>query len=80
MSADGEKNNFRNRAMNYLSREQVRKIDHLALERYHIPGVILMENAARSVVDVALEMLGGDCSGDVRCSRQRFCASDGYCE
>jgi NAD(P)H-hydrate epimerase len=49
----------------YLSREQVRKIDRLALERYQMPGVILMENAARAVVDVAVEMLGGQCTGDI---------------
>ena len=41
-----------------LSRDQVRQIDRLAIERYHIPGVVLMENAARGATDVAVEMLG----------------------
>src|SRR5579872_3729050 len=41
-----------------LSRDQVRQIDRLAIERYHIPGVVLMENAARGATDVAAEMLG----------------------
>jgi NAD(P)H-hydrate epimerase len=40
-----------------LTREQVRLVDKLAIERYHIPGIVLMENAARAVVDVAIEML-----------------------
>jgi NAD(P)H-hydrate epimerase len=46
-----------------LSREQVRQIDRLAQERYHIPGVVLMENAARAAADIAWEMMGG--AGDV---------------
>jgi NAD(P)H-hydrate epimerase len=41
-----------------LSREQVRQIDRLSLERYHIPGIVLMENAARAAAGVAWEMLG----------------------
>jgi NAD(P)H-hydrate epimerase len=40
-----------------LTRAQVREVDRLAIERYHIPGIVLMENAARAVTDVALEML-----------------------
>jgi NAD(P)H-hydrate epimerase len=39
-----------------LSRAQVREVDRLAIEAFHIPGIVLMENAARSVVDVALQM------------------------
>jgi NAD(P)H-hydrate epimerase len=42
-----------------LTREQVREIDRRAIEEFHIPGIVLMENAARAVVDVALEMLQG---------------------
>ncbi|HEX4795269.1 MAG TPA: NAD(P)H-hydrate epimerase [Humisphaera sp.] len=41
----------------YLSRNQLRQIDRLAAERYHIPGIVLMENAARAATDVAMEML-----------------------
>src|SRR5687768_7130519 len=42
----------------YLTRQQVREIDRRAIEEYHIPGIVLMENAARGVVAVAEEMLG----------------------
>jgi len=41
-----------------LTRAQVREIDRLAIERYHIPGIVLMENAARGAMEVAWEMLG----------------------
>src|SRR5688500_8827785 len=40
-----------------LMRAQVREIDRRASEDYHIPSIVLMENAARSVVDVARGML-----------------------
>jgi NAD(P)H-hydrate epimerase len=40
-----------------LTREQVREIDRRSIEEYHIPGIVLMENAARGVADVAMEML-----------------------
>jgi len=39
-----------------LTREQVRLIDKLALERYHIPGLVLMENASRAVADAIISM------------------------
>lgn len=45
--------------MRRLTRDQVRSIDRLSLERYGIPGIVLMENAARAVADVAWDMLGG---------------------
>jgi hydroxyethylthiazole kinase-like uncharacterized protein yjeF len=32
-----------------LTRAQVREVDRIAIERYHIPGIVLMENAARAV-------------------------------
>ncbi len=41
-----------------LTRDQVRKIDRLAIESYGVPGVILMENAGRACADEALDMLG----------------------
>ena len=34
-----------------LSRAQVRAVDRIAIEEYGIPGIVLMENAARSVVE-----------------------------
>ena len=48
-----------------LTRRQVREIDRRAIEEYHIPGIVLMENAARAAADVACDMLDGDCIGEV---------------
>jgi hydroxyethylthiazole kinase-like uncharacterized protein yjeF len=48
-----------------LTRAQVREIDRLASERYLIPSIVLMENAARSATEVAREMLDGECFGQV---------------
>src|SRR5829696_2717250 len=42
-----------------LTRAQVREIDRRAIEEFHIPGVVLMENAARGVVELAVKMLTG---------------------
>jgi NAD(P)H-hydrate epimerase len=46
-----------NGGMLTLTREQVREIDRLAIEELGIPGIVLMENAARSVAEVALDVL-----------------------
>ncbi|MBN1489005.1 MAG: NAD(P)H-hydrate epimerase [Phycisphaerae bacterium] len=35
-----------------LSREQIRTIDRLAIERYRIPGIVLMENAGRNAAEL----------------------------
>ncbi|MDP9173539.1 MAG: NAD(P)H-hydrate epimerase [Planctomycetota bacterium] len=48
-----------------LTREQVRSIDRIAVERYGIPGIVLMENAARGAADVAEAMLAGKARGEV---------------
>lgn len=40
-----------------LTRAQVREIDRRAIEEFHIPGVVLMENAARAAADVALAQM-----------------------
>src|SRR5687767_7517516 len=45
--------------MMVLTREQVRAVDRIAIEKYHVPGIVLMENAARGATEVALQMLGG---------------------
>ena len=42
-----------------LTRAQVREVDRRSIEDYHIPGIVLMENAARALTDVAIRMLGG---------------------
>ncbi len=43
--------------MQYLSREQVRRVDQIAIQRYGMAGLVLMENAGRGCADV-LEKLG----------------------
>ncbi len=48
-----------------LTRNQVREIDRRSIEEYHIPGIVLMENAARAAADVACDMLDGNCVGEV---------------
>lgn len=48
-----------------LTRAQVREIDRRSIEQYHIPGTILMENAARGVVDLAEKMLSGNAGSNV---------------
>jgi NAD(P)H-hydrate epimerase len=48
-----------------LTRNQLREIDRRALSEYHIPGIVLMENAARAVVDEATRMIDGECCGKI---------------
>ena len=40
-----------------LTRSQAREVDRLSIEEYHIPGIILMENASRAAADTALSMI-----------------------
>jgi NAD(P)H-hydrate epimerase len=42
-----------------LTREQAREMDRIAMEELHIPGIVLMENAARGIAQVALRRLEG---------------------
>ncbi|MHB1156730.1 MAG: NAD(P)H-hydrate epimerase [Phycisphaerales bacterium] len=42
----------------FFTRQNIRLLDQLAMTRYHIPGIVLMENAARQVVDYACAMAG----------------------
>jgi len=51
--------------MLHLARDQLREIDSRATADYHIPGIVLMENAARAVADEACRMLAGECCGKV---------------
>src|SRR5947209_5235804 len=42
-----------------LTRAQVREVDRISIEKYHVPGIVLMENAARAVADVVLAEVAG---------------------
>jgi len=42
-----------------LTREQVRRVDAIAIERYGMPGILLMENAGRGAAEL-LRSLGAD--------------------
>jgi ADP-dependent NAD(P)H-hydrate dehydratase / NAD(P)H-hydrate epimerase len=46
-----------------LTAEQMREVDRLTTERYGIPSIILMENAAHAVAGVITEKLGGSVKG-----------------
>jgi NAD(P)H-hydrate epimerase len=41
-----------------LDRASVREVDRAAIEQFGIPGIVLMENAARALADQALAMVG----------------------
>jgi len=43
-----------------FTRAMLREIDRLAVERYSMPSILLMENAARGLASVAMEMLDLD--------------------
>lgn len=42
-----------------FDRDAVRAVDRAAIDAFGIPGIVLMENAARGLCERALEMLGG---------------------
>lgn len=42
-----------------LTRAAVRELDRLAVEQYAIPSIVLMENAARHIAEIALQALDG---------------------
>ena len=46
-----------------LTRSQVRELDRRATTEYGIPGMVLMENAGRGVVDVLLTLGAGGPGG-----------------
>ncbi len=46
-----------------LTAEQMREVDRLTTERYGIPSILLMENAAHAVARVITEKLGGSVNG-----------------
>src|ERR1700745_204666 len=46
-----------------LTAEQMREVDRLTTEKYGIPSILLMENAAHAVARVITEKLGGSVKG-----------------
>lgn len=42
-----------------LTRQQIREIDRRSIEEFHIPGIVLMENAARAVAEASMQFLSG---------------------
>jgi NAD(P)H-hydrate epimerase len=46
-----------------LTAEQMREVDRLTTERFGIPSILLMENAAHAAARVVIERLGGDVVG-----------------
>ena len=46
-----------------LTAAEMREVDRLTTERYGIPSIILMENAAHAVARVIREKLGGSVKG-----------------
>ena len=59
-----------------ISREEVRTVDRVAIERFHIPGVVLMENAGRGVAEKIVEL---DLPGPVAiCCGKGNNAGDGF--
>jgi NAD(P)H-hydrate epimerase len=51
--------------MLHLTRDQLREIDRRATADYFIPGIVLMENAARAVTDEACRVLSDECCGSI---------------
>lgn len=43
--------------MKYLTRQQMTRLDRMAIETYHIPALILMENAGRAVAQEVLRII-----------------------
>eukprot|EP00913_Durusdinium_trenchii_P013428 g12609.t1 len=39
-----------------LSREEVRSVDRIAIDRFHIPGIVLMENAGRGAAELLMSL------------------------
>ncbi|MDI9482792.1 MAG: NAD(P)H-hydrate dehydratase [Bacillota bacterium] len=46
--------------MKLANPDQMKRIDQLAIDKYKIPGIVLMETAAQRVAEKAMEMLGED--------------------
>lgn len=67
-----------------LSRRQVQEVDRRAMRQLGMPGIVLMENAARNAADVVLSLIkedlhleAGDCQAGVLCGGGHN-GGDGY--
>ncbi|MAT15777.1 MAG: NAD(P)H-hydrate epimerase [Planctomyces sp.] len=60
----------------YLSRKEVRAVDQAAMEQYHLPGIVLMENAGLNAVRY-IEKLG-DFQKIVVCAGKGNNGGDGF--
>ena len=49
--------------MKLVTAKEMQNLDRLAMEKYAIPGIVLMENASKTVADVAKNLLD-DCQGN----------------
>jgi len=52
-----------------VTREQIRELDRIAIEEFGIPGVVLMENAGKAVVDEVAKQLPNDGVVAILCGR-----------
>ncbi len=50
-----------------LTRNQIRRVDKLAIDRYGIAGCVLMENAGRNAAELIRGVYGSDCSVFILC-------------
>ncbi len=46
-----------------VTRDEIRQIDRVAIEQYHMPGIVLMENAGRGAAEHIVEALAGRIEG-----------------
>ena len=50
-----------------LTRQESRRVDQIAIEDLHLPGIVLRENAGRGCVERLLALRTDDCGGVVIC-------------
>jgi len=53
--------------LHVLDRRAMRELDRRAIEEVGVPGIVLMENAARGAADVAMDMAGGRSTVGICC-------------
>jgi NAD(P)H-hydrate epimerase len=46
-----------------VTRDEIRDVDRIAVEKYHMPGIVLMENAARGAAEHIVEALASKVEG-----------------